>query len=588
MKLFRTGIILVCLFGICGVVLAETTEQLWGEFLHYAKIGRLDLAKSYGQKLIDSNPDPVEVLELSRENPFGYELILKMYANSEDLKEIAGSVLDIIEQGRLDKKTNSGIIAEEIKRLSSTTRGRFTAIERLKNSGEYAVPLMINAMLDSSRKGEFAEISDALGQIGRAAVRPLTAALQVDDIAVKSEIIRALGRTGYSEALGYLKFILEKDDSAELKTLAEQAIKQIDSGALNLTSAELFFSLANDYYYHKDSVAVVGDTDFGNIWFWDSQKQSLVRQEININYFYELMAMRSCEWALRADPTIGKAIGLWIAAFFKAESAGIEMPKYFDAGHPNASTYAQTAGAEYLHQALQRALKDNNGYIALGVIEALAINAGEKSLLYRVGLEQPLIEALSFEDLAVRYSSAIAIALANPAAGFPESKLIAENLADAIKNEPKEGFTDEKAYEYAIRSMNAMLKLLSENNKVVDLAPAMDAVIAAAKDERENMKVLAGKVLARFNSPQAQRAIAEMALNDSNPLEIRKEAFSSLAVSAKINGNMLTDEQIEQIYKLTASLDIDSQLRLTAAGAYGSLNLPSAKVKDLILDQAKM
>ena len=117
----------------------------------------------------------------------------------------------------------------------------------------------------------------------------------------------------------------------------------------------------------------------------------------------KLMAMRSCEWALKADASIGKAIGLWIAAFFRAESVGEAMPDYFDAGHADAMTYATTAGPEYLHQALERALSDEDAYVALGVVEAMAMNAGEKSLLYRVGTEQPLAKALSFSDRKVRY-----------------------------------------------------------------------------------------------------------------------------------------------------------------------------------------
>ena len=61
----------------------------------------------------------------------------------------------------------------------------------------------------------------------------------------------------------------------------------------------------------------------------------------------------------------------------------------------------------------------------------------------------------------------------------------------------------------------------------------------------------------------------------------------SLAVSAKINANLLLTEQIEAIYGLVSSLDADPDLRAAAAGAYGALNLPSEQVKSLILDQSK-
>ena len=44
---------------------------------------------------------------------------------------------------------------------------------------------------------------------------------------------------------------------------------------------------------------------------------------------------------------------------------------------------------------------------------------------------------------------------------------------------------------------------------------------------------------------------------------------------------------VEAIYSLISSDAADAELRSLAASAYGALNLPSRRVKDLILDQAK-
>ncbi len=41
------------------------------------------------------------------------------------------------------------------------------------------------------------------------------------------------------------------------------------------------------------------------------------------------------------------------------------------------------------------------------------------------------------------------------------------------------------------------------------------------------------------------------------------------------------------MYGLISTGQTDADLRAAAAAAYGALNLPSEKVKDLILDQAK-
>ncbi|MDH4201579.1 MAG: HEAT repeat domain-containing protein [Phycisphaerae bacterium] len=566
---------------------AASLESNWNDFLHYTAIGRFELAKSYAEQIIDSQPDPTLLLDLSEANPEGSRLLLKMNADSDELREVSGKILDLIDQGRYIRRTDPKIIAQEISRLSTTIQGRIRAEQRLRDAGEYAIPQMLAAIADPDRKNEMAYITDALPKIGRPAIRPLTAALQMDDVAVKVEVVRALGKIGYYEPLPYLKYIIEKSDSEGLKAQAVSAIERIDAKALQVPAAELFFRLGENYYNQDDSLATAAEFDFANVWFWDAEKGFLVREEVNKDYFDELIAMRSCEWTLKADASVGKAIGLWIAAFFRAESVDVPMPQYFGAGHADAMTYATTAGPEYLHQALERAIKDNDAYVALGVVEAMAVNAGEKSLLYRLGTEQPLAKSLSFPDRKVRYSAAIAFAEANPVNDFIGSALIVENLAEAVLGQDIDEIGSEAAQVYALRAVQAMYKLALVRNRIVDLSVAIPALIKVTQESDPQLRVLAAQVLAYLQSPDAQRAIAAMAMADQNDNTVRISAFGSLALSAKINASLLLTEQIEAIYALVSLTEADPDLRAAAAGAYGALNLPSEQVKNLILDQAK-
>ncbi len=592
----KTIALVIVFLTFTSVFGAELADD-WNDFLHYVKIGRLDLAKGYGQAVIDSKPEPVALLELSQANPQGYAILLKVIESTTDgeLAGISGKILEIIEQGRFSLRTDPKIIIEEIKRLSSTARGRMTAVKRLQDSGEYAVMYMLDAIADESRKDEFENIVMALPEIGRGAIRPLAAALQTDNITVKTEIIKALGKIGYAQGIAYLRYAAETEESAELKGLAIESIRLIDpsAGVLKMSAAQWFHRLGENYYNEIRSLEPKGDTDFANMWFWDKEKSRLVRVEVAKEYFSELMAMRCCEWSLKADPEFGKAIGLWVAAYFKAESAGVEMPGYFGEGHADGMTYATTAGAEYLHSALARALgRKGSAYVALGAVEALGAIAGEASLLYQVGPAQPLMQALSHKDKAVRYSAAIAVATAGPTRGFAESKLVIKNLSQALRENSQEAIEEglwnkAVADDYAIRAAKVMLELAQTRNSIIDLSMAQVDLIDATKDKRSEIQVLSGEVLAYLDSPNAQRAIAAMALNEDNALEIRIAAFESLSVSAKLNANLLDDDTINNIYSLISSEEADADLRSAAASAYGSLNLPSRKVKDLILDQAK-
>lgn len=585
-----TAILAVAVFTVTAGF-GQSLEDNWNDFLHYTKIGRFDLAKGYAQAVLDSNPDPVELLTLSEANRAGLAILERVVdlAPDPDLVEVSRKVLDIVEQGKFLRRSDPKIIIEEIERLTRTERGWLIAVKRLRNAGEYSIPFMLDAITDDSRTEEWKDIKRALPKIGRDAIRPLVAALQSDDTALKAEIIKALGGISYPQALGYLKFVMEKDASAEIRALAAQSIRKINPEALNVPAAPLFYRLAESYYYHAESLQPAEDADFGNIWFWDLVGKRLLREKVDRSYFNELMAMRACEWALKADPSFGWAIGLWQAAYFKAESAGVAIPNYFGPGHADAMTYATTAGPEYLHQALGRAIKDTNAYVALGAIEALATTAGEKSLLYRIGTAQPLVVALSFNDKAVKYSAAIAIAAAGPTERFAESKLVVANLARAIA-EPGENAdlaNEWVAEEYAVRAAKVMLKLGQTRNRVINLSAAQTAVINATRDSRADIQMLAGQVLAYFTSPDAQRAIAAMALDENNAMDVRITAFNSLATSAKFNANLLDAVTVNAVYTLVSSSQADPALRSAAARAYGSLNLPSQKVKDLILDQSK-
>jgi hypothetical protein len=124
-------------------------------------------------------------------------------------------------------------------------------------------------------------------------------------------------------------------------------------------------------------------------------------------------------------------------------------------------------------------------------------------------------------------------------------------------------------------------------NPVIDLSAAQSALINATKDKRPEVQILAGRILAYLSSADAQRSIAAMALAETNATDVRIAAFDSLAISAKLNANLLDNEKIDAVYSLVSSQEVAPELRSAAAAAFGALNLPSRKVKDLILDQAR-
>ena len=428
----------------------QQTALYWGELMHYALIGRWDLAKQNAQALLDSAPDPVVLLELAESDRYAdsYRNLALLKADSP-LAQSASEILKLIERGRYLRRTDADRVALEVRRLSATTRGRMMAVTRLTESGEWAVPGLIAALADPERSNEAAIIRWALPQLGNPAVGPLVVVLQgCRDLNIKLAVLEALGKIGYESALPYIREIAtDSDTPAELRVAAQTALNAIsEQVALAGTSpAELFERLAQDYYYCEtpersatgrphavSSLAAPANQDYANIWFW-CPAEGLVHQQVPRGAFDELMTMRCCEQALRLNRDLPGAISLWLSAFFRLQAQQFAQPTYFGAQHADAATYALIAGPEHLQRVLARAMADVDRAVALGAIKAMQRNAGSQSLLHQVAQRRPLIDALHYPDRQVRFSAAAAIAGALPTESFQRSELVVPILAQTLQ-----------------------------------------------------------------------------------------------------------------------------------------------------------
>ncbi len=448
---------------LCGQAISQDksqqTRQLWDDFMHYAVIGNWEVAIATGQALIEAQPDPIQLLDLAESSRYAnaYRDLILLQKDTP-LKAVAEDILKLVEEGRRQKATEVERIATEVKRLSSTTRGRMLALERLKDSGEYAIPVMVAALRDPERSEELDVIRWALPQIGKSAVKPLLVVLQRSgDLSLQMIMLEVLGKIGYPEALPYIKAIIEDEQATpELKNIAIRTFKQIASNMLptDISAAGLFEKNALDYYNHEPSLMAPAHMDQANIWFWDS-RVGLFREVVPRDAFEELMAMRAAEDAVRLDKSRPDSIALWLSAFFRLETEGFQQPAYFDArhehkikdylcqntgmlpeagpGHADASTYALTAGPEYLHRVLARALNDNNRPVALEAIKVLNRNAGQEALLFELENKRPLIDAMSFSDRQVRFAAALAIGGLLPGKVFEGREQVVQILGEALR-----------------------------------------------------------------------------------------------------------------------------------------------------------
>ena len=95
----KTVYVMLCtLLMILATGVAGELKDDWNDFLHYTKIGRFDLAKRYGQALLDADPNAVDLFNLTLENPQGFQILTMAQAAKPDpeLAAVTDKVLAIL------------------------------------------------------------------------------------------------------------------------------------------------------------------------------------------------------------------------------------------------------------------------------------------------------------------------------------------------------------------------------------------------------------------------------------------------------------------------------------------------------------
>ncbi len=425
-----------------------TIESLFTDFLHYARMGRFTTADAYARALLaHPNLDPVKVLEVANKDKEGVGTLLILIRNSS-IGENAAQILDLIQQGEQERRKSADRIQDNIKRLAGDPQQEYIAQRRLAESGEYAVPWMIQTLLDPAQSDLWPRVINALPGMGKWAVNPLVIALAVRNNDVRLNLIHALGEIGYPQAIPYIRKLIVDDTMPEqVKVAAAHAIERIEviSGrTFPGLPGDMFFRLAERYYNVDDAVRADPRIDEANVWYWDESAQALTRVVVPQRIFGQVMAMRCCEEALRLRNDHAEAIALWLAGNIRRES---RLGMNIESGDPNekgetektrpdifprALYFTQAAGPWYAHLVLDRAVRANDSPVALAAIEALRVTAGEISLVGTEDYKQPLVRALQFPDLVVRIRAALALGAALPKSQFAGSHQVMEVLAPAI------------------------------------------------------------------------------------------------------------------------------------------------------------
>jgi hypothetical protein len=122
-------------------------------------------------------------------------------------------------------------------------------------------------------------------------------------------------------------------------------------------------------------------------------------------------------------------------------------------------------------------------------------------------------------------------------------------------------------------------------NTILNPGAGESGLLVALDGSRPELVGAVGNVLARLPSATAQQGLAQHALSDQTPADVRGSLFESLTQSAKQYGNLLEGAQVKLLEQEAVEIK-DADLRSAAAEARGALNLPTDQARDLILSQS--
>ena len=174
----------------------RTTPEFWDAIKFEMEVGRFDLAAQHLRDMLAKNPKPEELVPLAEKEGIvvflRLRLVPKWFPDKRDKEEQARkdveTLIDEVTKAIQAKLTDPKRIALFVGNLYGLPEEAGFARVELTKSGTAAVPYMIEELLRREEKDR-GPILDALATLGHDVVRPLLAALDINDNVLRENLL---------------------------------------------------------------------------------------------------------------------------------------------------------------------------------------------------------------------------------------------------------------------------------------------------------------------------------------------------------------------------------------------------------------
>ncbi len=423
--------------GLSGLTHAQDEDpdlkSQMRDFIFYVNVHQADAAAGTALEILGQGLTPRELLEIVEESGIQDELdeaLAKALRRSE-IEPVAAKIVTMLSDGRLQRARDPNEIERNIDGLTGGLRERLYARERLKAAGEYAMPQLIDAMLQRTDVQLRTQVQRLLNESGRAPVIPLSVSLMDIDPAGQEQLVNVLGQLGYAASAPYISELRDKTLSDPVRNACDRAL---DNLGVRGSTSDLYRQLAEGYYNERDELTSFPGEDFQLLWNYDPAI-GLIPTAIDSRVYHEARTMRLAERAMELGSQGPSALSLWVAANFSREideTDGYDNPAY-PPSMREAMYYAVASGPVVSENVLGRALEDRDTRLARRAVEAIERTAGPGLIWDRQSGQSPLITALNYPSRRVQYDAALAIASSQPRSNFQGSERVVPILASSIR-----------------------------------------------------------------------------------------------------------------------------------------------------------
>lgn len=475
-----------------GIVRQEDERfTLLDDFMHFVLIDRPDIADAKGRELLALGVTPSEFLRLVEdvERQRRGRNFLDVAARAlrrPDLEATAGSLLALFEQGRLELARDPQEIARNIELLSGNIRQRTYGRERLIAAGEYAMPQLLEAMLQTQDVRRRTAAREVIVSLERQAVVPLAEALLGLAPGDQEQVADVLAQIPYTASVPALISVTEDTQSPGVRDATSAAVAQFD--ATDASAGDAWATLAARYYIEPEELTSFEGERHQLLWTYDPTI-GLVATPIATEVYHEAMVMRLIERALDRGSVSTDALALWVAANFSREidqPAGYVNPAY-GVDRRDAEYFAVASGSEVGELVLRAALDAQDTPLALRVLRAIGRTAGPD----QITTGSALVDAMNYPDRRVRYEAALVVAGAGPRSDFFGSDRVVPVLSSAIRFAGQRYAVvlapENESYQSAKTALEAAgYTVLPRGTRIADIAepiaetPGIDLLVAVA------------------------------------------------------------------------------------------------------------